>query len=59
MVKVLKSGTENQLNTITGIDQIALNNLHYFVSLITCYYQYYCSVFEVSKCGRTIIASYG
>jgi len=58
MPKVLKSGTENQTNTITYIDQIALNLIHYFVSLVTCYCQLYCLVFDVSKLGHTIIASY-
>jgi len=43
-VKVLKSGTEKQKNTITGIDQIELTLLHYFVSLLTYYCQFYCSV---------------
>jgi len=38
--KVLISGTENRTNTITGIDQIALNPLVYFVSLVTCYCQF-------------------
>jgi len=59
MPKVLISGTENQTNTITDIDQIALNLLHYYVSLVTCYCQFYCSVFEVSELGHTIITSYG
>jgi len=48
MLKVVTSGT------ITGIDLRELNLLHYFVSFVTCYSQFYCSVFEVSKLGRTI-----
>jgi len=55
--KVLISGTENQTNTIAGIDQITINLLHYFVSLVTSYCHIYCSVFKVSKLGQTIIAS--
>jgi len=58
MSKVVASGTENQKNYITGIDQIELNLLHYFFSLVICYCQFYCLVFKVSKLGRTIIASY-
>jgi len=52
MVKVVISGTENQKNTITGIDQIELNLLHDFVSLVKCYCKFYYSVFEISKLGH-------
>jgi len=45
--KVLIYGIESQTNTITGIYQIALYLLHYFVPLVTCYCQFYCLVFEV------------
>jgi len=57
--EVLISGIENPKTPSTDIDKIELNLLHYLVSLVTCYCQYYCSVLEVSKLGRTIIASYG
>jgi hypothetical protein len=57
--EVLISSKENQTNTLTGIDQIALILLHYFVLLDTRYCHFYCSVFDISKLGRTLIASYG